>query len=228
VIALTAAGAALGASAAVVLHPGQSKKVGGYVVTCSKTKLPTTKGRISLKPGLQVRVGGVLVQCKTAANPAPPPTPTPIAPPPALGTRTNPYPLGTSVTVPDWSIKVNSVMFDAWPQIEAANEFNDPPASGWEDVLVNVTMTYTGTSTGTPWLDFEMNYLGPSNVAYPTSGFDHYCGVSPSPELTDYNSVFTSGAVTGNTCFQIQTSDEAGLVGYWNNFGSVGPWFALR
>ncbi len=127
-------------------------------------------------------------------------------------------------------MKINSVNFDAWPIIAGANMFNDPPAAGWSDVLLSLTMTYTGTSTGTPWLDNELQYVGAANTAYPQGGFDHYCGVAPAPELSDFNSVFPGGSVTGNVCFQIQTADASTLVGYWNTFNSstLGPWFALR
>ena len=233
VFALLAPVAARAAGGATVLHPGQSKSVGKYTVVCTTAHLKATKTRVVLHPGYQVKVAGRLFICKRAASsPTPTPVPTPApAPPPPPGTRANPYPLGATVTVPNWSVRVNGVKFNDWSDVQAANMFNDPPAPGWEDVVINATMTYTGATSGTPWLDFEMNYVGASNVAYPLSGFDHYCGVPPSPELSDYNTVFPGGTVTGNACFQIQVADEASLVGVWNDplrSGGLGPYFSLR
>jgi len=182
----------------------------------------------------KVKKKGKLVRVKVGCPkpklpPVPAPAPAPPPPPPG-STRSNPFPLGTAASVTGWTIKVNSVQFDAWPVVQAANLFNDPPASGWADVVVSLTMTYTGTSTGTPWLDNDLHYVGASNVSYPLSGFDHYCGVPPSPDLLDFDTVLPGGAVTGNVCFQVQTSDEPTLIGFWNGLfsSSIGPWFALR
>jgi hypothetical protein len=155
-----------------------------------------------------------------------------ITAPPVGSMRGNPFPLGTTATVPDWQFRINSVTFDAWPLIQAANLFNDPPAPGWEDVLISVTMTYTGAwsgaATGTPWLDFSsLEYVGSSNVAYTDYDLSHECGVPPDPWLGDYDTVFPGGSVTGNECFQIEIGDAGSLEGFWDS-ASPGPWFALR
>lgn len=188
-------------------------------------------GKICTK---QVKIKGKVVRKKVVC-PKPRPKPPAVAPvtpsPPAPGTtRTNPFPLGSAVKVPDWTVAISSVNFDAWPQVQAANMFNDPPAPGWVDIVVSLTMTYTGSSTGNPYAGNELHYVGASNVGYPQEGFDHYCGVSPAPELLDFGDVFPGGTVSGNVCFQVQSTDDTSLVGYWDNFGTSGPgpWFALR
>jgi hypothetical protein len=223
---------AVAAPSDLVLRPGSTKKVGRFSVVCTTAAIAKTSTRIVLRPGFEVKIAGVRILCKRGTpKPTPTPTPTPTpSPPAALGTRANPYPLGAEVSVRDWKVRVNSVKFNAWDDVRAANSFNDAPAPGWEDVIVNVTMTYTGAKTGTPWLDFDMKYVGATNVGYPTSGFDHYCGVPPAPNLSDFNDVFPGGSVTGNRCLQIAQADEGSLVGYWSDFlsSSPGPYFRLR
>lgn len=221
------ASAASASNAKVILHPGQSKQVGAYTVVCTSKSVAPTKATIVVHPGYQVRPADRVIACRSAS--AANLSVTPTARPFATGTRADPYPLGTKVSVTDWDLTINRVTFDAWPIVEAANIFNVQPAAGWQDVVINVTMTYRGSSTGTPWLDFGyMDYVGASNVAYPLSGFDHWCGVPPSPRIDDYDTVFPGGSITANDCFQIQNTDAASLVGFWNTFSSIGPWFTLR
>ena len=216
----------------MILHPGQSKKVGAVTVVCTTKAITRTKSRVVLRPGYQVTVRGVLIRCVRVVTPTPVPTPTPTPTPtppptPVLGTRGNPYPLGSAVPVKDWTVRINWVKFNAWPDVLAANKFNDAPASGWEDVVTNLTLTYTGSGVGHA-ID-RLNYVGASSVAYPLSGFAHFCGVPPAPKFSDFNEVFSGGTVTGNDCFQVQVADEASLVGYWNGFlQPAGPFFALR
>jgi hypothetical protein len=213
----------LHASAVVlaILAIGASAPTTGTAATSTNAKVCYKRVK---SHGKLVRKRVACPKPKKVAAPAPPPPP-----PPAPGSvRAVPLPLVTQAAVANWKVTVNSVTFDDWSAIEAANEFNDPPPAGWSDVVISLTMVYTGSSTGTPWLDNDLNVVGASNVAYPDSAHD--CGVPPSPSLLDFNSVFPGGSVTGNVCIQVQTGDEASLVGYWNDpLGSgLGPWFALR
>lgn len=205
-----------------ILAIGASAPTGAMASTSASAKVCYKHVK---KHGKVVRVGVACPKPKKATAPAPPPPP----PPPAPGSaRSAPLPLGTQATVANWKVTVNSVTFDDWAAVQAANEFNDPPPVGWSDVVISLTMVYNGSSTGTPWLDDDLNVVGASNVAYPDTAHD--CGVPPSPSLLDFNSVFPGGSVTGNLCIQVQTGDESSLVGYWNDplGGGLGPWFALR
>lgn len=80
----------------------------------------------------------------TAATPAPTATATPEATPTpvvSLG-RSNPIPLGqTAMVPPGWEITVVDVNGDAWPAIQAENEYNDPPEQGYRMVLITVRVT---------------------------------------------------------------------------------------
>jgi hypothetical protein len=89
-------------------------------------------------------------------TPTPPPTSTPDAP--QLGSRDNPYPLGTaaglefddgSQTIP-FALTVKEVLRGepALARIMAANQFNDPPPDGFEFVLLLVEAAYTGPDDG--------------------------------------------------------------------------------
>ncbi len=62
-----------------------------------------------------------------------------------VGTRANPYPLGTEVTEGDWTIKLNSVELDGTEAVAEANEFNDPAPDGEVYIIANLTATYNGT-----------------------------------------------------------------------------------
>lgn len=92
---------------------------------------------------------------KTEVNTDPEPKPAAeapaetTAPEPEVGTRENPAPLGSEVSSDEWTITINSVLFDAAtdPEFQAANEYIDLTdlPEGEQFVLANVTYTYTGT-----------------------------------------------------------------------------------
>src|SRR5207247_1955617 len=94
-----------------------------------------------------------------ATPPAPPPAPPapPAPPPPAVGTRTNPLPIGTTGVAQaaaisargQWSIRVTGVQPDAWPEIAATNIFNTAPAPGYVDFMVLLSVTWNGDAPAT-------------------------------------------------------------------------------
>ena len=186
--------AAIAHQNAVVLQPGQSKKIGRYTVVCTTKAGKRTKTRIVLTVGFQVRVNGTLVKCSAPATPTP--KPTPIPPPPPQGARTNPYPMGTAGVAEGsiftaggtWTVTVNSVNPDAWPVVLDANEFNSPPPVGSVDFLVNLTVTlnWTQSATITDLTSF-LSAVGPSGIGY---GISQDCGVLPSPEELDFSDIF--------------------------------------
>ena len=120
----------------------------------------------------------------TTPKPAPaPPAPPPPPPPPtprALGTRINPYGVGSVVTIGEWSVRVNSVFGDATAAVLAENQFNDPPASGNVFFMINITLTYVATSppSANPLsLNGNLGTVGTANVVY--KEFRQSCGVIP-------------------------------------------------
>lgn len=153
--------------------------------------------------------------------------PVTITAPPLGSTRSYPYPLGTTGAVPDWKVRINSVNFSAWSLIAAANMFNDPPPAGWTDVLISMTMTYTGTGSSTTFLNADLALIGASNIGY--KWYEHDCGVLPETDLTgDLDTIFTGGSATGYTCVQVPQSQVSTLVGFWEPDTGPLSWFALR
>ena len=47
----------------------------------------------------------------------------------------------TAMVPPGWEITVVDVNGDAWPAIQAENEYNDPPEQGYRMVLISVRVT---------------------------------------------------------------------------------------
>jgi hypothetical protein len=189
--------------------------------------LTTAQTRVAHLP-LSIRIGsrcGAFVQPMAVTPPVPTPTPAPIA----GATRANPVPLGQSARVGDWTLTVTGISADAWPAIQSANMYNDPPTAGQQFFMIAVAATYLGS--GSDHLDsgLTMHAVGSLNVGYTT--FSNSCGVLPEPNLymTDPE-VFTGGMVSGNAaCWAISASDASSLVMYFQPFLSGATvWFALH
>jgi len=184
--------------------------------------LTTTQARLVKLP-MSIRVG---TRCGSFKAPvAPTPTPVPVA----GSARSNPIALGQIGSVGDWAITITNVYPDAWPMIQAANMFNDPPAAGEQFFMIAVAATYTGAGSDRLRSGLSMRAVGGLNVGYTT--FDNDCGVLPDPNL-DYNDpqVFSGGTVTGNAaCWEIVSSDASNLVMYFQPFlSNTTVWFALH
>ncbi|SDC39548.1 hypothetical protein SAMN05216410_1792 [Sanguibacter gelidistatuariae] len=134
------------------------------------------------------------------------PTPEPVAttPAPAEGTRANPFAIGEAVGNEDWSV-VLSAPREAGAEVSAENQFNSPPAAGFEFYIVPVSATYTGAETGTAWLDLQVAFVGSDGVTYSDS-----CGVIPE-SLNDVGELYAGGVAAGNACVAV----PAGADGLW-------------
>lgn len=155
----------------------------------------------------------VAKDCEVVRRPPPaaaPPAPQP--PPDPLGSRTNPHPVGTTVTGQTWSVKINSVTDNATAAVMAANQFNDPPATGRQFFIVNLTVTYVGTATASIRafdLTSRLGLLGSANVLY--REYPDWCGVIPD-ELDSNLTLFTGGSGTGNRCWSVPSGEVASLL----------------
>jgi hypothetical protein len=171
-----------------------------------------------------VCLNGRLRRRTVTAAPQPPPPP-----PPTVGTRANPFPLGTAAQDARWSIRVNSVNWDAWPIVAAENMFNDPPRTGSQDVMVNITAQYLGSGTTAAWLDLgtSLDVVGQSGISY-SQGPTYSCGVLPS-SLNDVDTVFTGATFTVNVCWMVPIADVSTLELYFHDFDTnTEGFFALR
>lgn len=121
------------------------------------------------------------------------------------GTRTNPYPLGTTIAGSDWQVTVNSYAADATAEVLAANMFNEAPAAGNVYTMANVTITYTGAESGTA---FEITVDCVSAGGNVIGTYDNNA-VAPSPIGLD--ELYNGASVTGNYVFEVAAGD-AGLL----------------
>jgi hypothetical protein len=145
-----------------------------------------------------------------------------------VGSRGNPVPVGTAVTVGDgWTMKVLMYVDNANKQVAAENQFNDPPKAGMQFVLVAVELTYTneGSEPKSNAMLVSMNAVGPGNSSYSRS--DTFA-VAPN-ELDLVKDVFKGGTLTGNVLFEVKSSDAANLVVYASGgFGNDEVYFATK
>jgi hypothetical protein len=120
------------------------------------------------------------------------------------GSRENPYPIGETVGNQDWKVTLGAP-HEAWSEISATNEFNDPPKAGMQFWIIPVTAVYTGDATGNLMFGISVKFVGSDNRTYGDS-----CGVIPNP-LSDIGDLYKDGVGKGNTCVAV----PAGADGLW-------------
>lgn len=136
-----------------------------------------------------------------AASPTPSPSPVPGPQAGDLGTRENPFPVGTVVPlVDDWEMAV----LDGGVQ-----QIGEGPSPGQLQYVARVTATYRGSGSAQFGGTFRLRAVGDAAVSYST--FENSCGTSPSDALPD-SEVFTGGTIEGEVCWQIAESDVESLV----------------
>jgi hypothetical protein len=117
--------------------------------------------------------------------------------------------IGQLASVGPWDLRVVAVTPDATDRVMAENQFNDPPPDGNQFFIAEIEATYTGGESSTFWVDMSLKAVGDSNVAYEAS--EATCGVIPG-DIDDSGETFPGGTITGNVCWNIQTSDAESLV----------------
>ena len=127
---------------------------------------------------------------------------------PALGTRENPAPAGSTVMLSDNSGEVYEITFgaatlDAGSVIAAENMFNEPADAGFQYLLVPLTFTYVGTETGTPWLDVQFAFVSAAGTTHDSSSS---FVVAPQP-LTDINELYPGATATANLVLMVPSAD---------------------
>lgn len=147
---------------------------------------------------------------------APDPAPNPAA---ELGTRENPYPLGTTVSTDDWEVIVNSWTPGADQQVKAANMFNDEPGEGQEYGLVNLTVTRVGEESASPMFEVRVDYVSASGNV-----FDDF---AVAPDALSDNELFTGASATGNEALMVPIDDDGRIRVKIGFIGSKDVFFAL-
>ncbi|CAN0469133.1 unnamed protein product, partial [Phaeothamnion confervicola] len=141
--------------------------------------------------------------------------------------RSDPVPIGSAATIGDYSVSVLDVTPNANEIIAAENQFNDPPKEGRQFLIARVSITYTGSDSGTPTFDLGFKAVGSRDVAYTT--FDDSCGVVPEG-LNDAPELFEGGEVEVNLCWSVETADVDSLLMYVEpllSFDEDRIWFSL-
>jgi len=133
--------------------------------------------------------------------------PTPVAGE-EQGTRTNPYPLGTSLSfteagAPFYDVTVGASTLNANDLVAAENQFNEPAPAGTQFAMLPLTVTYTGSETGTPWIDLGVDFVAADGTTHSSSDV---FAVGPAP-LTALNELYTGGSGTGNVLVNIPSAN---------------------
>ncbi len=91
------------------------------------------------------------------------PTPTPI-----IGlSRSNPYPFGSTVTLPNWEVTMLEAPIrgaQAWAILQDANMFNAPPPEGYEYLLLHLRVVNRRSDEAKKWLGVHVT--GSANVLH--------------------------------------------------------------
>lgn len=139
----------------------------------------------------------------------------PPAPGPEEGSREAPLPYGQEVLV--YNLTTNDVLwqitvgdpFDATADIAAANQFNEPPASGTY-LAVPVHIVWQGTEAVTPWADFQygidLSFVSADGVTTESSYV-----VQPWAGLMDIADLYQGGAADFTQVFDV-AAGTPGLV----------------
>ncbi|HEV2527037.1 MAG TPA: hypothetical protein VGT61_01085 [Thermomicrobiales bacterium] len=142
--------------------------------------------------------------------------------------RDNPVPVGEVAAIGDYQLSVVSVTPLADDLIAAENQFNDSPGAGNQFFIARVAVTYTGTETGNPGFDLNVQAVGDRNVGYTT--FEDSCGVTPDDEYSA-GELFPGGTVEYNVCWRINSDDAGSLMLYVEelfSFDGERVWFSLE
>lgn len=121
------------------------------------------------------------------------------------GTRANPFPLGSTLSNDEWSVTVNSFDANATDAVLAENQFNDEPGPDQTYALANLTVTYLGNESGTPW-EITVAYITESGNV-----INSHDALAVTPDELSHNELYTGASATGNISFMIP-QDDAGVL----------------
>ena len=118
----------------------------------------------------------------------------------------NAHPYGVKFSAGAFDMQITDVDVDAWSEIEAENQFNDPPVAGrryvmWTMVVENVRGS-PDESERAYYLDFSAVVSG---VLYDPFSTGASCGVIPN---TLRSELFLGGRIEGNFCLSVPTDDS--------------------
>ncbi|MBC7224621.1 MAG: hypothetical protein H5T59_10190 [Anaerolineae bacterium] len=107
---------------------------------------------------------------------------------------------------------------DAWPEVRAANPFNEPPAEGKRMVMVRLRIRNVDSpQEPATWLNMYAALLGSYQRPWTPFGEASWCGVVP--ESLDVVELYHGGEAEGNLCFQIPADEIDLLLRYEYTWG---------
>src|SRR5699024_11052591 len=81
------------------------------------------------------------------------------------GSRTDPAPVGETAQVGDYEVSVESVEPSS-PDAYSASAYLEPAPEGQQFFLANIPVTYTGSGSGNPATDLDINAVGSQSKSY--------------------------------------------------------------
>ncbi|MCU1569685.1 MAG: hypothetical protein JWR33_426 [Naasia sp.] len=122
-----------------------------------------------------------------------------------LGTRANPAPLGTTVSIEggdgiDWEVTPTSSALDVTDQVKAANQFNEDPQPGNQYASLSVDVKYVGPNSGRPF-ELDFNFVSAAGRSF-SGAF-----VSMDGQLSDVEELFTGGEASGTVIVEVPAEE---------------------
>lgn len=114
------------------------------------------------------------------------------------GTRENPAPLSSEISSDDWTVMVNSFNPDGNNFVAEANKYNDEPAEGSHYVIVNYTVTYTGSDSASA---FEVSVDLVSSAGNVAKSFDNFVVLD---DNLGSDELYNGGSATGSEAFLVE------------------------
>lgn len=122
------------------------------------------------------------------------------------GSRSNPLPLGETVSNGTWEVTLNDVTLNADDQVAAENEFNETAPEGHHYALVNISVTYLGDDSEVPALDVDVAHVSGSGE---TSAWHDTVVVTPD-EFDMASELYEGGTEEGNIALAVPQDDDEG------------------
>jgi hypothetical protein len=123
------------------------------------------------------------------------------------GTRTDPLPAGSTVTVEavdggDIDVKLGAANFDADEAIAKADEFNEKAPKGQKYIMVPVTITYHGDGSASANFDVDVSYVSADGKGY------EYTYATTEHDYLDTEQIYDGASVTYDMPFLVPDSDK--------------------
>lgn len=129
------------------------------------------------------------------------------------GSLASPLPKGYVATITRdgddfYSVQVAVQDADAWPALQQANQFNDPPGPGEKYILVSFTFTGLSSEPVDPSLEiYDYSIATPDGRLF-TDAF----AVVPGTDLSDSPELYDGQSFTGNVAYLVPADSSSWLV----------------